>query len=810
MRAYVATVWQDIRYSVRTLRRSLGFSVAAILSLALGIGASTLVFSIADTVFLRPLPYPSPDRLVWIAIDFPSIKNQFLPSPDYVAWRRDNRVFEQLGASQATPGFRMILSGQEPAEVEAWRGSYNFLATFGASPALGRAFRPEEELPNGPKAVILTDSFWRDHFHSDRWIIGRPIVLDGQNYTVIGVLPPQFAFPADVKIDILTTLPVSPSASHRDRTMATWAAFGRLKPGVTLAEARANLEALFAASKADAPGMFRSDNRLIVQMLQQHRVGNARLLLLILSGAVACLLLIACANVANLFLARWSDRSRELGVRAAIGAARWRLVQQLFTEAWLLTTFGCIAGLILAALGQKLFVHFGARELPRLAEVTLDGRVLGIALAVSILTALLFGGLPAMRAGRVDLQHTLQQAGGAGMAGGFRGLRRALVAGEVALSVILVSGAALLLQTLWHLENDHLGFQPEHVTTITIPVRGAKIERTNSQTFANDLLKYIRQLPGTESAAVSQCTPLTGGPRLLTFSRSDRPLPEPFHRGLNLVVCGAAPEYFKTAGIRLVRGRFFTEEDSARPDTVALINEAAARAGFPGEDPIGKQIERDTQGRWKTIVGIVGDAKNQSNLSLPAVPQAFVNDLQWEGAFQLLFIVRSTADEQALSSMIRSEVQSLGPNLFVKFQTLDQAIGDLASGPRFNTVLLAGFAVLAFVMAMFGVYAVLSFTVARRTPEIGIRIALGADRRRVIALVLREGALLLVMGATAGLGGALALTSYLKSFLYDVSAADPRTYAVVVGGLAVAALVATFVPARRASSIEPMQAIRHE
>ena len=806
-----ASIWQDLRYSVRALRHSPSFSIFAIISLALGIGASTLVFSIADTVFLRPLPYPNPDRLLWVAVDFPSIKIQFLPSPDYVVWRRENRVFEQLAASQANPGFRMILSGEEPVEVQAWRGSYNFLATLGASPALGRAFRPEEELPNGPKAVIVTDSLWREHFHSDPRIIGRAIALDGQNYTVIGVLPPRFAFPADVKVDLLTTLPVSPSASHHDRTMATWAAYGRLKPGVTLAEARANLETLYAASKADAPLMFRADNRLIVEPLKGHREGNARLLLALLSAAAAFLLLIACGNVANLFLARWSDRSRELALRAAIGAARSRLVRQLFTEAVLLSMLGCIAGIALVAAGQRLFVHFAARELPRLAEVGLDMRVLAIALAMSVLTSFFFGGLPALRAGRVDLQESLQHAGRSRIAGGHRGLRRALVAGEIALSVILVSGAALLLQTLWHLENDHLGFLPEHVTTITVPLRGSKLASGNREALSADLLQFIRLNPGTEAAAVTECAPLaTTGPMWVAFSRSDRPLPEPFHFGDGIGVCGAGPDFFQAAGIRLIRGRFWNEKDSEHPATLAVINEAAARAYFPGEDPLGKRIGHDTQGRWKTVIGVVADAKNQPNLSLPALPEMFVNDLEWENASQLLFLVRSAADEQELVSTIRSEVHSLDPGLFVRFQTLDQAMGELSAGPRFNTVLLASFAALAFVMAMFGVYAVLSFAVARRTAEIGIRMALGADRARVVALVLREGAVLTGIGAIVGVAGALALTRYLKSLLYDVSATDPVTYATVLLGLAAAATLATLVPARRASSIDPMQAIRHE
>ncbi len=806
-----ASIGQDTSYALRALRSSPGFSIAAVFSLALGIAASTAVFSIADTVFLRPLPYPDPERLLWIAVDFPSLQREFVPSPDYVQWRRENRVFEQLAASQSNLGGTMILGGEQPREVQVVRVSANFLSTFGVTPSLGRAFQQQEELPNGPKSVILENAFWRNHFRSDRRIIGTAIQLDGQNYMVAGVLPSGFVFPADIKIDLLTTLPVSPGATHHDRQMSTWAVFGRLKPGVTLDQARANLETLFAAGKADAPLLFRADNRLIVRPLQQHRAGNVRLLLLILSGAAACLLLISCANVANLFLARWSLRSRELAVRAAVGAGRSRLVRQLFTEAAVLTMLGGSAGMLLVVAGLRGFVHFAAGELPRLAEVSADARVFAIALLVSVLTALLFGVLPAFRAGRVDLQAVLQQAGGNGIAGGYRGLRRTLVASEIALSIILVSGAALLLETLWHLQNDHLGFQPDHVTTVSLPLRGTKLGNRNREALTDELLAFIRHVPGTEAAALTQCTPLEStGPMWITFSRSDRPLPEPFHPGDSIGVCGAGADYFKAAGIRLIRGRFLSDEDFAHPGTLALINEAAARAYFPGEDPLGRQIGRDTQGRWKTVVGIVGDAKNQANLSLPALPQMFVNDPGFADLSQLLFIVRSASDQPSLVSAIRSQVHSLDRGLFVKFQTLDQAIGELSAGARFHTILLASFASLAFLMAMFGVYAVLSFAVARRTPEIGIRMALGADAWRVIALVMREATLLVGIGTIAGLCGAFALTRYLRTMLYGVSANDLVTYAVVLSGLTVAAMLATLIPARRASSIDPMQAIRHE
>lgn len=396
-------LWQDLRYAARILRRAPAFTAAAVLSLALGIGATTAVFSIADTVFLRPLPYADAGRLVWLGVRFSSISVDFLPSPDYVAWRRDNRTFQALAATQASFSTTMVLGTSDPAEVRAGRVSSNFLDVFAVTPALGRSFRPEEELPNGPKAVLLMYPFWRDRFHSRRDIVGSTIALDGQPYTVAGVLPQSFVYPVDIKLDLLTTLPVSPTASHRDRSMSTWAVFGRLKPGVTLSQARADLDRLYGASKTDFPQLFH-DDKLVCQPLQEHRAGNVRTLLLILMGAAACLLAIACANVANLLLARWSARARELAVRTAIGAARGRLARQLFTEIALLIAAGTLVGMLFVEAALHGFVHFAAGEIPRLSEVGVNFRVFGIALLVSLATALVFGGLPALRAGRIDLQ----------------------------------------------------------------------------------------------------------------------------------------------------------------------------------------------------------------------------------------------------------------------------------------------------------------------------------------------------------------------------------------------------------------------
>ena len=800
--------WQDLRYAARVFRQSPWFSAAAVVSLALGIGASTAVFSIADTVFLRPLPYGDPERLMWVAIRFPGYGTEFVPSPDYVAWRRDNSTFQELAATQVNCCGAMIMNGTDAAEVYAARVSFNLLASLGISPMLGRGLTKEEELPNGPRGVLLTYQFWRNHFASRKEVVGQSITLDARPYTVDGVLPESFVFPMDVKVDVLTTLPVAPNASHHDRGMSTWAVFGKLKPGVTLAQARSDLERLFAISKADLPQMFRSDTSLAIQPLQQHRVGNARLLLLVLAGAAGCLLLIACANVAGLLLGRWAARSRELAVRAALGASRGRLVRQLLTETVLLTALGFCAGLALTAAALRLFARYAGNQVPRLSEVAMNGRVFGIALLVSALTVLIFGVLPAVRAGRTDIRTVLQQAGRTGLAGGQPALRRGLAITEVALSCILLSGAALLLETLWHLEYGHLGFQPEHLLSVSIPQQRPAITSDNWRLVADRIVGRLRRVPGTTAAAAAECTPVTGGASSGTFSRSDRPLPESFHSGDSIAMCGIGPDYFAAAGTLLERGRAFADYDFDHPDTAAILNETAARAYFPGEDPLGKQI-LGQQGHWKTVIGVVADSKNHG-LGLAAIPQVFVNQLPVYAGADLQFLVRNVGDARAVESAIRAELASALPGVFAKFETLDQTIGRMTMAPRFNGMLLAGFAGISFVMAMIGVYGVLAFGVARRTQEIGIRIALGARPGQVLALVLREGALLMGIGSVAGVCGTVALTRYVKGLLYEVSPADPRTYVAVVLFLGIAGAVATCLPAWRAASVDATLALRHD
>jgi len=799
---------QDFRYAARVLRRAPAFTAAAVLSLALGIGATTAVFSIADTIFLRPLPYADAARLTWVAIQFPSASREFVPAPDYLAWRRDNLAFEALAAAQPNGSNIALLGGPEPAEVHVARVSANFPAAFGIALAEGRTFRPEEEFPNGPRVALLTDRFWRDHFRGRPNVPGAVISLDGQAYTIIGILPESFVYPGDVKVDLLTTLLIRPTASHRDRSVVMFAVFGRLKAGVTPAEGRADLDRLFAVSQTDAPQLFRGEERPVLRTLREYRAGNVRTLLFVLMGAAGCLLAIACANVANLLLARWSARSREFAVRAAIGAGRARLARQMFTEIAVLVAAGTVGAMIVATAALRGFVHFAAGELPRLSEVSTDLRVFGIALAISLATALTCGGIPVLRAGSVDPQSVLQHAG-CGAAGGHGVMRRVLVAMEVALSVVLLSGSALLIQTLWHMQNDYLGFQPEHVLTVSIPLRGASFNGPARDRVAFDVLTLLGRIPGTVAATLTECTPVTGGIKSATFSRSDRTLPDPQHGGDPIGVCKVGPDYLKAAGTRLVEGRFFAAEDYHHPSSVAVINESAARAYFPGESPIGKEILGEGTGTWKTVVGVVGDTKNQG-LNRPAAPEVFVNDTSPSFTQDLLILVRSLAAEGALARALRDGLRADHPGLFTKVETLDQTIGQMTASPRFNTALLSAFAAVAFLMSIVGVYGVLAFAVTERRGEIGIRIALGATPRAVLALVMKEGAVPASAGILAGVLGALFLTRYLTTLLYGVRATDPATYGIVGIGLAAVALAASFLPARRAAMVDPVVTLRHD
>ncbi len=539
-------------------------------------------------------------------------------------------------------------------------------------------------------------------------------------------------------------------------------------------------------------------------------------MLSVLIGAVTCLLLIACANVANLLLARWAARSGELAVRAAIGAGRTRLARQLLTEATLLALPGCGLAVLVAFAVLRGFVHYASNELPRMSEVSFDGRVLLIGACVSLITTLIFGGWPALRAGRTNIQDILKQAERPGLVAGDRFAKRMLVGGETALCLILLSGAALLLQTLWHLRNDRLGFPPKHILSLSIPVRGTKLEApADRQALVTDLMAFIRRIPGVEAVAQSDCTPLSGGVMLGAFTRSDRPTIEVGRISDVVHVCGTTPSYAAAVALRILRGRFFTEEDDYHPLTFAVINKTAARTYFPGENPIGKQILggiRSADGHlssWKTVVGIASDFKN-AGLNAPPAPQVFVNGLMNPNVPKLLLVINALGRRQTLESAISAKLHHIDPGLTADFHSLSVTIAEMSGGARFNALLVGGFALIASLIAVIGVYGVLAFSIAQRTQEIGIRLALGSGSRRIQTLLLREGLTPVFIGLAVGTLVVLALTRYLKALLYGVSATDPRTFLCVLFALTVAALIAISIPAYRAARLDPTDALHHQ
>jgi predicted permease len=779
-------------YALRSLRLHPAFSLIAILTLALGIGATTAIFSVVDHVMLRPLPYAQPDRLVSISTVL--FRMEFVASPEYLEWRRSNHVLEQLAAWPHSPRTGYLTVGDEPVKIALTRISDNFFDTLGVHPLLGRGFLPEETRPLGASVIILSHGLWIRSFAGDAGVIGRSVIFEGNPTTIVGVLPPNFQFPEPGHIEALTPLPV-PTSTDR-RTMAAWNTMGRLKAGVSFGQARAEFERLFENSRHAHPEMYRNDTHLNFVPFQEYRTRNVRLTLMVLLGAAGCVLLIACANVANLLMTRAVARHSELSVRSALGAGAWHLISLPLGESLTLAALGGIAGATLAVGSVNLLRRFGPRSVPGMETVTVDWRVLGFALVASILTGLLCGLIPAVAASRTDLQlGTGRRQAGAG----YRPLRRLLVVAEVALSLILLICGGLLMESLYRLQNQNMGFRPESVLTASLSLTGVPLPERLA------LIERMRELPGVVSLAVSDGLPPGGGGRSTTFSRSDRPKPEAWHRGDEVLVRRVTPDYFPTLGTPLHKGRFFNQRDHAETNGVAIVNEALANRYFAQENVIGKQIDGVGGSHWKTIVGVVGDAKNRG-LNQPAQPEMFTPFDMNAGDTDLALAVRGIGDPLALVPLLRGPLHGLP----VTFRSLRGNLTEFVAEPRFNAALFGTFAAIALVLAVIGIYGVLSYTVAQRTQEIGIRMALGAWTPDIVKLIVREAMALTLSGVGIGIAGASWAARALTVHLYDVRPNDGVTFATVSGLLILAALLASYLPARRATGIDPAIALRAE
>jgi putative ABC transport system permease protein len=799
-------VRRDVRFALRSLRRSPGFTVVAILCLALGIGANAAIFSVLDAVLLRPLPYAEPDRLIRVyEMRGDEGKTGSVSVPNYLDWRAQNSGFQGLAAWRE--GNRN-LEGEGGAErVRSVEVTPNLFAILGVPPLRGRAFVPGQDEPGKGQVAVIGEGLWRRRFGADPSLIGRSVQLDGQAYTVLGVMPAGFDFPPGPAIhEVWTVYQPSPELLKM-RGAHMLAVAGRLKPGVSLDQASAQLRAVAAGiEKLDPDQTGRS---VLLRTVKETVVGKTRPALLILLGAVLLVLLIACANVANLLLARAAVRRREVAVRLALGASRARLIRQFLVESLVLAFGGALLGALIAWGSLALLRPLAAGALPVAGGISLDARVFAFLLGVSVLSGVLFGLAPALQASREDVRDTLSDASAKSTSGGSqKRFRSALVVLEIALSLVLLIGAGLLLRGFLALSATPSGLSPEGVLTVHVAVPDGQLEGASTRVF-QPLLDKVRHLPGVRSAGLISMLPIQNAWTNGSYQVEGRPAPKPGQEP-NAEWRVASPQLFTALGIPILYGRDFTDRDGGKGSRLLIINEALARKEFPGENPVGRQIRIDKEAAH-TIIGVVGSVR-QAGLDQPPLPEIYFPCVGAEDFLgNAVLVVRTARAPESVTAEIRRTVAGVdrGLSLF-DVETMDEVITRSLASRRLNLWLLGIFAGIALVLSAAGLYGVISYLVAQRTREIGVRIALGAQTRDVIVLVMGQGARLTAMGIALGLLGALALTRVLASLLYGVSAHDPLTFAAIAALLAAVALLATWLPAQRAARVDPISAIRSE
>jgi putative ABC transport system permease protein len=800
---------QDIHFSLRQLARNPGFTAIALITLALGIGANTAIFSVVHGVLMRDLPYAEPTRLLRVFSATDGYQSAVSPA-DFNDWSKQSKTFSALAAS-ATSTVNLTGSGVAERFTQA-RVSANMFQLLGVRPTLGRAFAPGEDAEGAPRVVILSDGLWRGRFGADPHIVGKHITLDGYSTEVIGVAPPEMRYPEPVDM-WLTTRFTTRELSDAGRGARWIEVIGRLGPGVRPEQARSEMATIARRLEQQDP---RHNTGYGVQLvaMQDELVGTVRQPLIILLAAVGFVMLIACANVASLMLGRTAAREAELAVRTALGAGRGRLVRQLLTESVCLAIIGGGLGLGLALWGTRVLVALAPQDIPRLYDVRVDAPVLLFTLGATALAALLFGAIPALHASAGQLASTLREGNrGSRTRPGSARARATLVVAEMTLALMLLAGAGLLLKSFARLREVNPGFVPGRVATFTVTLSPVKYGTSDQQrAFATTLLDKVRAIPGVDSAGLTFGLPLSGTGFVLSFEVAGRPAPAP-NAEPEAQVRMASPGYFGTMGIPLKRGRAFSPSDRNGAPRVFVISEETARRYFPGEDPIGRKIQfgwsRDGDRLAGEIVGVVGDVR-QAKLSGELTPHAYVPFDQWP-VEELTVVMRTRTDPTATLRAARTVVESLDRDLPVyDAVTLDTLVSKSLGQPRFYLLLLIVFAGLAVVLAAVGIYGVMAYTVQQRTREIGIRIALGASAERVVGMVVRRGLTLAVLGVALGTAGAYAVTRVLRSLLYGVGERDPLTFVAVAVLLALVALLASWVPARRAARVDPLAAMRAE
>ena len=807
------TLLQNLRYTIRALRKSPGFTAVAVITLALGIGANTAIFSVVNAVLLRPLPYKDDGRLVVI---LNKGRNPVAPA-NFIDWRSQSQSFSQMGAAEYwTPN---LTGTDNPEKLWALHVTPDIFPMLGVQPLLGRVFLPEEQDAGKEHEVVLSYSLWQSHFAGNPEIIGRSVALSGERYTVVGVMPRDFKFAPFWATKAQLWAPLALGSRLTDRGGSSLRVFARLKPGVTLEQAQAEMAGITGRLEREFPG---TNQDMQVVSLREKVVGNIRPALLVLLGAVGFVLLIACANVSHMLLARAAARREEIALRTALGAGRWDVFRQLLTESMVLALLGGGAGLLLAVWGVRVLLAISPAAIPRVETVGVDAHVLLFALAISLLTGLAFGMAPAWRATAVNLSDALKE----GKRGSSEGLRRdrlrgLLVGSEFALAVMLLAGAGLMVRTFLALQNVDPGFDPHGVLSMVVGVAGTEqAAGGHTGNFYQEVLQKVRAVPGVQSVSGINHLPLAGDEWGFRFHVEGRP-PEPPGKDLVATYRAVFPGYFRTMRIPILRGRDVSDADNLRAPGVVVINDYLARRYWPGEDAIGKRITFDDPAKnpsWLTVVGVTKNTA-RSNWVSPPEEEVFLPYLQNRAYLDtpsppfayLTLVVRTDLDPAALAPAIRGAIHSLDTNIpLSEIQTMDHVVAEANGQSRFYLVLLGAFATVALVLAGVGIYGVMSYSVSRRTHEIGIRMALGAQGRDVLKLVVFQGIIQALAGVAVGLAGALALSRLMAGLLYGTRPTDPATFAAVVLVLSAVAVAASYIPARRAAKVDPMVALRYE
>jgi putative ABC transport system permease protein len=806
------TLVQDVRYAFRMLLRSPGFALFAVAVLALGLAANTAIFSVADRVLLRPLPYHDADRLVMVWEDASSFGfPRDTPAPgNFADWKSRNQVFSEMAAMAFTPAFNMTGQGK-PEVVDGRRVTANLFSVLGVQPSIGRNFVAGDDIPGAPHVAIVSHGFWTRRFGADTAVIGAEIWLDGEKFTVVGVMPRGFLFPSrEEEIWVPVQFTQERLANHDSHFLQVVA---RLKPGVALKTANANLATIARDLEREHPDSNTKVGAYAVP-LREQLAGDARPAILMLLGAVSFVLLIACANVANLLLARAAGRQRELALRLALGAGRMRIIRQMVTESLLLGGLAGAVGVALSIWATQFLSALVPAGISAARGSGVNARVLGFAFLLSILTVVLFGMIPAVRTSRVDLVSGLKQGGGrSGVGSGGRCLRDVLVVSEVALAIVLLAGATLMIRSFENLYHLDAGFTTDHVLAVRTPLSPKKYpDSATMNSFFDQVLARVGSLPGIVAAGYTTWVPLTnpGGATMVTLENHP---PLPPGRQLIPNVREISKDYTRAVGMRLVEGRLLDARDGAGTQRVALVNQTMAAKYWPGEAVIGKRFtvgDSPNKPNWITVVGVVGDV-HQAGLDVPARPEWYLPFSQFDDFPPEWLVVKTSVDPMSLAEPIRQQIWAVDNEQSVAgVMPLEDLVDDALAPRRMQASLLGGFAGLALLLATFGIYALLSFVVAQRTQEIGVRVALGAKPGNVLRMVISQGMKLFLIGAVLGVVAGLALARVLAHLLYGVSAADPVSFAGATVLLASVTLLACYIPARRAMRVDPMVALRYE